>query len=117
VTKTIPVSGQIAQFIQELFPGLAMPFQGILRVSSSNSAVSMIGLRAEVNARSDFLVAATPVTDEAASVPGTELFVPHLAVGGGYSIQFFVFSKAPGTSSGLFRMFDQSGSALDLDLH
>ena len=46
VTTTLPGNGQVSKFVHELFPNLALPFQGILRISGGTaSGMSVVGVR------------------------------------------------------------------------
>jgi hypothetical protein len=113
----VPGNGQTARFLHELFPGLAFPFSGILRISSG-SALSVVGLRGRYNERGDFLITTTPPSNEAAIASGAESLFPHLVNGGGYTTQFILFSGAAGqTSSGNLKFYRQDGTALDLTLN
>ena len=114
-TRTIAPSGQVAAFIDELFPALTGPFQGVLRVTSTPSAVAVIGLRSRTNQRGDFMITTTPPTDEAGPSTMSELVFPHLADTGGWTTQFVLFSGIAGqTASGTMSFVSDSGQALPL---
>ena len=110
-TRTIPANGQIALFMNQLFPNLALPFRGTLRVTTSGtSSVSVIGLRGRYNERSEFLVTTTPPAAESASPSEGELVFPHFADGDGYTTQFILFSSPAGQPGGAaVRMLGPSG--------
>jgi len=55
----------------------------------------IVGLRGRNNERDDFLITTTPPVDETAAASNALLVFPHLAVVGGYSAQFIVFSGWP----------------------
>jgi len=115
----VPGRGQAAMFLNEMpgFSTLPPTFQGVLRVSSSSGAISVIGLRGRYNERRDFLLATTPsVNENVISRTGETLF-PYIAEGGGYTTQFILFSP-PGArpSSGWLRFYSQSGAPLNLSL-
>jgi len=114
----IPGSGQVAKFINELFPTLTGHFEGILRVSTlSASGISMAALRSRYNERGDFLITTTPPMSEAVAGTSDELFLPHIAVGGGYSMQLILHSASQGqSSSGTVQFVSQSGEILPLTL-
>ena len=117
-TLPVPVSGQIAKFLAEIFPTLPQPFQGVLRISSATS-ISVVGLRGRYNERAqpDFLITTTPPTVESGAASSAELLFPHLVNGGGYTTQFILFSGTAGqTTSGTLRFSKQDGSALNLSL-
>jgi hypothetical protein len=66
-TLTIPSNGQSAIFLSQI-PGLGslpVPFQGVLRVSSSAS-ISVVALRGRYNERKDFLITTVPPVSETA---------------------------------------------------
>jgi hypothetical protein len=107
-TVTVPGSGQVARFLSDLFPNLPQPFQGVLRISTNSSGLSVVGLRTRVNERGDFLITTTPPASESATSNG-QLFFPHLVAGGGYTSQLILFSSS-GSSSGTLGLFDQSGA-------
>src|SRR4029077_14100403 len=72
----LPANGQIAKFLDQI-PGLetlANPFQGVLRISTTASGVSMIGLRGRYNENRDFLITTTQPTIESSSPAPGELF-------------------------------------------
>lgn len=110
-TIQVPPNGQTALFVTEIpgFAGLSASFQGVLRITSA-VPIAVTSLHGHTNARGDFLVTATPPLDESAEVPA-ELFLPHVAEGAGYSIQFVVFGRA---SSGTLSFFEPSGAPLPL---
>jgi hypothetical protein len=86
---TVPAGGQVAKFINELFPQLSANFQGVGRVTSS-SAVALAALRGRFNERGDFLVTTTPTLNEAVA-PSMDLVFPHIVSGMGYVTQTVVF--------------------------
>ena len=117
---TVPGQGQVALFLNQVegFESLALPFEGVLRISTgSSSGLSVVGLRGRYNERGDFLIATTPPVDESAASTTAEFLFPQLADSGGYTTQFILFSGLPGqVSSGIVRFFNANGQALDLAL-
>lgn len=112
---SVPGSGQAGKFLNELFPALTLPFQGVLRISTTSPAIAVVGLRARYNERNDFLITTTPPASEAAIATAAELVFPHLADGGGYTTQFVLFSGSAGQISiGTLRVLSQSGQVLNL---
>lgn len=100
-SATLPANGQLPEFITDMFPGLTLPVKGILRVSSTSSAVSVIALRGRYNERDEFLMSTTPPTDENATPATTSLIFAQIANGGGFTTQFVLFSgTANQTASG-----------------
>jgi hypothetical protein len=113
----VPASGHVSKFVHELFPGLSLPFRGILRVSSANSIV-IVSLRMRYNERGDFLITTTPVSNEASPSTTAELIFPQIADQGGYSTQFIFFSGVAGQSTtGTLQFFGQNGQPLSLTVH
>lgn len=112
---TLPGSGQVAKFVNEMFPSLPASFQGVLQVStSSTDGMAVVGLRTRYNERNDFLITTTPPSYETTPPSTTEFLFPHLADGGGYTTQFILFSSTSAASSGTLRLFSQSGAPLIL---
>src|SRR5205814_1902209 len=93
-------NGQVAKFINELFPTLPATFQGIVRVTSSTS-IEVAALRGRYNERGDFLMTTTPPLNDAAP-PATELVFPQIVSGNGYSTQIVVFGQ--GGSAKLYHL-------------
>jgi uncharacterized repeat protein (TIGR01451 family) len=119
VTIALPASGQGADLLSDLFPSLQNPFKGILRITTtSSSGISVVGLRARVNERGDYLVTTVPVSNEASTPSGSEVLFPHLANGGGYTTQFTLFSGTAGAApSGHLNFYRQDGTPLDLTIN
>ena len=116
-TLQIPPAGQVSKFIYELFPEIAAPFSGILRISSRlrspfhsrTTDLAVVGLRGRTNERGDFLMTSIPPINESVS-PASATFFPHIADGGGWSTQFILFGGTAGQPSmGQLRFFRQSG--------
>ncbi len=108
VSRTLPGYGHSSLFVVEAFPGLPSPFRGVLRVSTDSTGISVIGLRSRRNQRGDFLIATTPPASEAEPSSSTELVIPHLPDGGGFTTQIIVFSLGQ-SASGSVLLFQQSG--------
>jgi hypothetical protein len=115
----VPGNGQQAKFLREVFPGLPLPFQGVLRISSGGAAgVSVVGLRGRYNERGEFLITTTPPSNEGAVPTSAELLFPHVVNGGGYTTQFILFSGSAGqASSGNLRFLKQDGTGLNLTVN
>jgi len=117
-TRSLPASGQIVGFLSDFFPTLPNPFQGVLRISTTTSGISVVGLRSRYNENLSFLITTTPPTNETSSASSAELLFPHLVNGGGYTTQFILFSGTAGqSSSGNMRFLKKDGSALNLTLN
>jgi hypothetical protein len=67
-----------------------------LRVSSASSAVSIVGLRAKVNERGEYLITTVPVTNEATPPAAGSLVFPHFADGEGLVRSLFCSAGVPG---------------------
>lgn len=115
-SAAVPASGHVSMFLHELFPGLPLPFRGILRMTASGP-VSVVSLRTRYNERNDFLITTTPVSNEASPASTTELLFPHIVDGAGYNTQFILFSGSAGQSTtGTLRFFAQTGQSLLLNV-
>ena len=106
-----------------LSASLQNPFQGVLQISSANSSpftsmpISVIGLRGRYNERADFLLTTTAPVPTSVAISTADLFIPQLVDGGGYTTQLILFSGLRGlSSSGVVRLFTQSGEILNLTL-
>ena len=114
----IPASGQRALFLNQIpgFESLPMPFKGVLRISSGNANIAVLGVRSRWNERGDFIFTTTPATNESAPTHSTLVF-PQIVDGGGYTTQFITFSGTPAEPpSGNLQLFTQSGGSLGISL-
>src|SRR5262249_18193409 len=78
-TVTIPGSGQIATFLNQVpgFERMASPFEGTVRISTGSSAgIAVAGLRGRSNELGDFLIATVPAIDESVPASRTDLVFP-----------------------------------------
>ncbi len=112
--STVPGRGQLAVFLDQV-PGLEnlpLPFVGVLRVTTSaGEGMVLAALRGKINERRDFLLTATPAVVERSFEPRTDAFLPVLAVGGGYSTEFILFSGSRNqTTSGTLRFRSATGA-------
>ncbi len=114
---TVAGQGQTAKFLNELFPNLTLPFTGLVRITTTSSGISVVGLRTRTNERGDFLITTTPPSNEATAASTAEFDFPHIVNGGGYTTQFVLYSGSSGQSaSGSLRFFKQNASTLSLTL-
>ncbi len=113
-TLNLAGNGQVAKFLNELFPGVPSTFQGFLRTSTTGS-ITMVGLRSRFNERGDFLITTVPPVDENSSTAGTVVF-PHFADSGGYTTQFVLFGPNGQASSGTMRTLNPAGRNLAITL-
>jgi trimeric autotransporter adhesin len=117
VSETLPAFGHVSQFLTQAFAGVPTAFKGILRVSTASAGISVVGVRSRYNERGDFLVSTTPPVSESASPGSGELVLPDLPDGGGYTTEIILFgASGGGTSSGLLRLFQQSGQPFAVTL-
>ena len=115
-TIPIPANGQASLFLNQItgIQSLITPFRGMLRLTSV-TPVTVVGLRARYNERSDLLITTTPPGNENVPPPASGIFFPHFADAGGYTTQFILFSGQPGqTPSGSAQFVSQTGSAMNL---
>jgi hypothetical protein len=98
-TQNVPASGQVAEFANDIFSTVSLPFQGVLRVSVSGGSVAVAALRGRYNERNDFLMSTTPPTNKNAPPANTPTVFPHIVNGGGFTTQFILFSGAANQSA------------------
>jgi hypothetical protein len=112
-TVIVPATGQTAMFLREVpgFGALPNAFRGVLRVSTASSAgLFVFAFRGQYNERNDFLITATPPTNEIHPAYSSDLFFPHFADGGGYTTQLILFNRSDDQlASGFVRFFTQTG--------
>jgi sugar lactone lactonase YvrE len=117
VTESLPPNGHLSRFLAQIFPALPQPFKGMLRISTPSEGIAVVGLRSRYNERGDFLITTTPPAIENASPNSTQLILPHLPDGGGYSTEFILLSGSAGqTSSGSLLLFLRSGQPFAVPL-
>jgi hypothetical protein len=118
-SKTLPIQafGQNAQFLSDIFPSLTLPFQGLLRVTTSTSAISVVALRIRYNERSEFLMTTTPPTNEESTATRAEFDFPQIVNGGGFTTQFILFSGLKlQTTTGNLQFFKSDGTPFALTI-
>jgi len=110
----LPPSGHRALFLDEI-SGITSdpPFLGIIRVSS-DTPIAVTTVRVRVNERGDYVINAAAPVNVADPVVASELFFPHLAVGGGFDMQYVLINPQNGADSGTMRFFAPDGNALPL---
>ena len=112
-TLTLPPSGQIARFLDDIFP-LPDNFSGVLRVTST-AEIAMVALRLRVNENGELKMTTTSPSNEMDPSTSEDRFFPQLADSGGWSTQFILFSGTAGqAASGTLTFIDASGQPLDL---
>ena len=113
-TLTLPPSGQVARFLNDVF-SLPDNFSGVLRVTST-ADVAIVALRLRVNENNEIKVTTLSPSNEMDPSISEERFFAHFADSGGWSTQFILFSGTAGqASSGTLRFIDASGQPLDLN--
>lgn len=120
--QPLPASGKIAGFLDQLIPSLAgQTVEGVLRITTDVSSISVVGLRARYNERlptADFLITTTPPTAENSAPTTAERLFPHLVNGDGYTTQVILFSGTTGqTSGGALSFVKPDGTPLVLDIN
>jgi hypothetical protein len=104
-TLQVPANAQLAKFVTDMFSGISLPFKGVLRVSTSGSALAVAELRVRVNERGDYLTSTTPPTNENSTPSTAPVIFPQIANGGGFTTQFVLFSgTANQTASGVLHL-------------
>jgi hypothetical protein len=115
--RTLPASGQLVGFLSDFFQNIPQPFQGILRISTTGAAVSVVALRQRYNERGDYLITTTPPTVETGTPTAAARSFPHFVNGEGYTTQFILFSGTAGQTSGVaVRFYRQDGSPMPVTL-
>ena len=91
----VGANSQVGAFLNQIpgFEGLRLPFQGLLRVTSS-VPVAVAGLRGRYNERGDFIITTTAPISEQFVPPASDVYFGHFADGGD-SQRSLLFSVAP----------------------
>ena len=111
---TLPPSGQVSRFIDELFDSLPPNFSGVLQVTST-AEVAIVGLRLRYNDRGELKMTTTPPSIETGPPIMADRFFPHIVDSKGWSTQVILFSGTAGqTSSGTLSFIDTAGEPWDL---
>ena len=111
---TLPPSGQVSRFIDELFDSLPPNFSGVLRITST-ADVAIVGLRLRYNRRGELKMTTTPPSIETGASTMADRFFPHIVDSRGWSTQFILFSGTAGeASSGTLSFIDTAGEPWDL---
>ena len=111
-TLSLPPSGQVARFLDEIF-SLPDNFSGVLRVTST-ADVAMVALRLRVNERGELKMTTTSPSNEMDPSTSEDRFFAHLADSVGWSTQFILFSGTAGqNSSGTLSLTDAAGKPLE----
>jgi hypothetical protein len=118
-TQALPASGQVVAFFEQMMPALAgQSVQGILRITTDLSSISVVGLRGRTNERGHFLMTTTPPTLENDFAISAERLFPHLVDGGGWTTQFILFSGTTAqTSGGTLSFVKPDGTTMELNIN
>jgi len=110
----LPPSGLRALYLDEI-PGIDSnpPFLGVIRVSS-DTPIAVTTVRVRVNERGDYVINAAVPVNVNDPVVASELFFPHLAVGGGFDLQFVLINPQTGADSGTMRFIAPDGDPLPI---
>jgi len=92
-TLTIPALGQVAKFVNELFPSLPDNFRGFLKLTAT-SPIGATGVRGRYNERGDFLITTTAPRDEGQVLSDSEILFPHIVSGDMYYTEFIIFGQS-----------------------
>jgi hypothetical protein len=111
----LPGNGQVARMLSQFFPGL-WSFRGTLRVTTSSpEGLSMASLRTRYNSRNEFVVTTSDVIPDPAP-PVSELFLPHIASGGGYVTEVILINSGYVPFDGELHLFAGSGEPAGIPL-
>ena len=110
---TLPPSGQVARFLNEIF-SLPDNFSGVLRVTST-ADIAIVALRLRVNENDEIKVTTLSPSNEMDPPTSENRFFAHLADSEGWSTQFILFSGTAGqAASGTLSFIDTAGQPWDL---
>ena len=103
-TLSLPPSGQVARFIDDIFDSLPENFSGVLRVTST-AQVAVVALRLRINERGELKMTTTTPSNETEASTMADRFFPHIVDSGGWTTQFILFSGRAGeTPSGTLKI-------------
>lgn len=117
---TLPVGNHRAVFIDQLSQlapdftipvGFASTGAGTLQIQS-DQPVSVVALRLTTNQRGETLMTSLPVADETRTLPGTTIYYPQVADGGGYQTEFVLMNPAGISQTGQIRFYTDEGAPL-----
>lgn len=122
---TLPVGNHRAVFIDQLSqlaPDFTMPAgfasttgAGTLQIES-DQPVSVVALRLTTNQRGETLMTSVPVADETRTLPGTTVYFPQVADGGGYQTEMVLMNPTSSSQTGQIRFYSDDGGPLTLHL-
>jgi hypothetical protein len=114
---TLPGRGRLARMLTTFFPELLLPFKGVLHISGTTpEGISVAAFRSRYNERGEFMATATEPAPDGLS-PVTDLFLPHIVAGQGYTTELVLFNAEGATLEGTLQLFEQTGDPIPtLDL-
>ena len=108
-TISIPAGARVAQFLSEMFPSVSTSFKGVMRISSTDN-LSVAGLRARYNERSELLITTVPVSPEVTQGSSAQVIFPNIVDAAGYTTQIILLDVVSGqTSAGTMNFFTIGG--------
>ncbi len=113
VILTIAAGGHLARMAQELFPTLALGFNGLMEIQSS-VPVAPITLQLTVNARGELVMTTLPVEDPAQPSMASLLVFPHIVIGSGFETRL-VFLNGEAAGVGI-EFYVSDGTAMTVPL-
>lgn len=125
-SQDLPGRGHFAKFADELFPGLADDFKGLMEISTPTQEVfgsiiqhpvAIAVLKLTTNQRSLPVLATLPIADLSQTVTAASLIFPQIGFGdfdgGSFSTQLILINPDPSRGSGgQLRFFQPSGDPL-----
>jgi hypothetical protein len=109
----LPANAHRSLYLSQI-PGLESVtdgFQGILRITSTSSDVSVIGVRTGWDECGDVAFSSVPAVNDDSIHPNSRYVFPHFAFGSGFSARFVIFEN-PGGQPGSLDFFSSSGAVL-----
>jgi hypothetical protein len=100
-----------AAFADGFVTGLPKGFAGVLDISATLPFAALT-LRSLTNENGDFLMTTFPVADSNQDAPAPIVF-PHIANGGGYTMQFILLNPG-GEATSILYAYDESGEIMDI---
>lgn len=107
-------NGHLAQFVTELFPGLAKDYHGVMTINSNVPVASLI-LRLTMNQRGESLYSTLSVAD-LNNLPVGPLFIPQIVNGGGYQAELILLNGSGTSGTIQVEFFDDRGGNISFPL-
>jgi sugar lactone lactonase YvrE len=113
---TIPAYAQTAAFLDQAPFNGGAAFEGTFSFTSS-APVAVTALRGLINKRGEFLITTLPVVDLMAEPATGPIFMPHFAVGGGWTTQIVLINPTTSFLEGTIQFLDRLGNAANLTVN